>query len=297
MTPAPIALFVYNRPEHTRKTIEALRANTLAGESELFIFSDGPKNTEQKKAVREVRDYIKTITGFRRIEIVERAENFALSKSIISGVTDIVNRYSKIIVMEDDLVTSPYFLKYMNEGLELYKNEKSVASIHGYVYPSKKTLPETFFLRGADCWGWATWKRAWKAFELDGNKLLIELEKKGLISKFDLDGTYDFSATLKRQIDGRCDSWAIRWHASAFLVNMLTLYPGRSLVNNIGRDGSGTHAGDTGAFNTVMTERPIEVRPIPIEEDAAARKIIIGYMRSLRTSLFKRIKTKITGRR
>jgi hypothetical protein len=131
----------------------------------------------------------------------------------------------------------------MNDGLSKYSADSRVASIHGYVYPTQASLPENFFMKGADCWGWGTWKRAWDLFESDGSKLLEQLKKRGLINEFDFGGSHSFSSLLRKQIEGKVDSWAIRWHASIFLQNMLTLYPGQSLVQNIGNDRSGTHSG------------------------------------------------------
>jgi len=162
---APIVLFVYNRPWHMRQTIEALQKNELAEVSELFIFSDGPKSEADKEKVLEVREYIKTIPGFKSVTLIKRERNIGLAQSIITGVTDVINRYGRIIVLEDDMVTSPYFLKFMNEALEFYKDAEKVVCVHGYIYPIEAKLPETFFLRGADCWGWATWKRGWDLFD------------------------------------------------------------------------------------------------------------------------------------
>jgi len=289
---SPIILFVYNRPEHTRKTIEALRANNLAKDSELFIYSDGPKDSNSAGKIQEVRDYLKTVNGFRSVSVIERKENMGLAKSIISGVTEILDRYGKIIVLEDDLVTSPYFLQYMNDGLDLYENEERVASVHGFVYPVKQELPETFFLRGADCWGWATWKRAWDRFEPDGKKLLAELESKGLISEFNFDNTRGFSAMLERQIAGVNDSWAIRWHTSAFLANMLTLYPGRTLVDNMGQAG-GTHGGRVQFRHAFEDHSPVRVGNIVVEENTEARDIFKDYFHSLKPSILRRIINKI----
>lgn len=290
---APITLFVYNRPNHTKKTVEALQKNSLAKESELFIFSDGPKNKEVIDKVLEVRNYIKTISGFKKVEIIERNENIGLANSIISGVTEIVNKYGKIIVLEDDLVTSPYFLSYMNNALVFYENEDKVISIHGYNYPVKKELPETFFLRGTDCWGWATWKRGWDLFEPDGKKLLKELENRNLIKELDLNGAYSFSGMLRRQIAGFNNSWAIRWHTSAFLKNKLTLYPGRSLVENIGQDRSGTHTNSEKIYKANMSENSIKIGNISIEENREARQAIIEYLFSLRPGIIARIKNSL----
>ena len=155
---APVILFVYNRLWHTKQTVEALRKNEHAMNTDLFIFSDAPKNNISAPAVEEVRKYIRGIGGFRSVSIVERDENFGLSKSIVDGVTSLCNEFGRVIVLEDDLVTSPYFLNYMNEGLNIYRHEEDVISIHGYVYPLVENLPETFFFRGTDCWGWATGK-------------------------------------------------------------------------------------------------------------------------------------------
>ena len=149
---APITLFTYNRLWHTQQTIEALRNNELADVSELFLFSDGPKSEADREKVQSVREYLKSVTGFKKVAVVERDRNLGLAQSIISGVTEFVNKYGRVIVLEDDMLTSPFFLRFMNDALEFYKDEEKVISIHGYMYPVKAELPETFFLKGADCW-------------------------------------------------------------------------------------------------------------------------------------------------
>jgi hypothetical protein len=284
MTFAPIALFVYNRPAHTRQTVEALLKNELAGESDLFIFSDAPKKPEAVAAVQEVREYIKTVGGFKSVSIVERDENLGLANSIIDGVTSVVNERGRIIVLEDDLVTSPYFLRFMNDALDMYEREESVISIHGYMYPVMDKLPETFFLRGADCWGWATWKRGWELFEPDGGKLLASLKSQHLEREFNFGGSYDYLEMLDSQVKGENDSWAIRWYASAFLKNKLTLYPGRSLVLNIGNDSSGTHCGATDIFSGDIIARPVAVGGIPIVASLEARSAVAKYFAAHRDS-------------
>ncbi|MEK7641488.1 MAG: glycosyltransferase family 2 protein [Patescibacteria group bacterium] len=290
---APIALFVYNRPEHTQKTIEALQQNMLAAESDLFIFADGAKNEAALEGVTAVRTYLKSVAGFKSVHIVERAENYGLAKSIITGVTEIVNTYEQIIIVEDDLVTSPYFLTYMNDGLNLYKHDNKVASIHGYSYAVKEKLPETFFLRGADCWGWATWKRAWAEFNPDGKALLIQLEEQNLTQAFDLDGSYPFTDMLKGQIAGTNNSWAVRWHASSFLAAKLTLYPGISLVDNIGHDTTGTHSKKTLKYRSTLSDRKIRAERIPLQEDSRARALFADYLRPKKPSIIRRIINKI----
>jgi hypothetical protein len=285
MSFAPIVLFVYNRSFHTQKCIQALQENTLAKESELITFSDGPKSSKDKAAVDSVRKYLKTITGFKKVSVVERRENLGLAKSIISGVGETVNEHGRVIVLEDDLVSSPYFLKFMNEALEFYRDKEEVISIHGYVYPVGATLPETFFLKGADCWGWGTWKRGWDLFEPDGKKLLSELRDRGLEKGFDFNGSYPYTKMLEDQISGKNDSWAIRWYASAFIQDKLTLYPGRPLIKNIGTDASGTHLGKTEIYDVDVSREPVTIKGIPIEENEFAKKEIERYLRSTHPGL------------
>ncbi len=281
--PAPIALFVYNRPGETKETMAALQKNTLAAQSDLIIFSDGAKDSASSKAgVDAVREFLKTVTGFQSIRIVAREKNYGLAHSIIAGVSEVIDQSGRIIVLEDDMVTSPFFLQYMNDGLNLYENEDQIVSIHGYVYPTKKPLPETFFLRGADCWGWATWKRGWNLFQADGRKLLQELKDKKLTGEFDFSGSYPYTQMLLDQIEKKNDSWAIRWYASAFLKNKFTLYPGKSLIKNIGFSGSGTHCGEENNFDQTgsVENIKIEVKKIAVTENQAARRTIIDFLKA-----------------
>lgn len=260
---APIALFTYCRPWHTQKTVEALLANHESSETDLYIFSDAPKNEKAIEGVLNTRKYIHTITGFKNVHIIEREKNWGLANSLIDGISKIVNEYGKVIVVEDDIVASPFFLQYMNEGLELYKNDNKVASIHAYVYPTQKKLPETFFIQGADCWGWATWKRAWDIFNSNTQELLDEIVQKKLQRKFDFDYTYPYVDMLKDQINGKVNSWAIRWYASAFLKDMYTLYPGQAMAKQIGMDGVGaTHSGKTDIYNVKLRMTPISLKQI-----------------------------------
>jgi Glycosyl transferase family 2 len=265
MIKAPIALFTYRRLDHTQRTIAALLNNYLASQSDLIIFSDASKNEGDLEDVAKVREFLGTVDGFRSVSVIHREHNLGLANSIIGGVTEILQQYERVIVVEDDLVTSPYFLTYMNDGLEIYANDERVVSIHGYVYPVEKQLPETFFMRGSDCWGWGTWRRGWSYFNPDGRYLLDELQRQKLTHEFDLNGAYGFSEMLRGQIAGENNSWAIRWHASTFLANKLTLYPGRSLVHNIGNDDSGTHCGTDLGFDIEVSQSPIKVGGIMVE--------------------------------
>lgn len=284
---SPITLFVYDRYEHTKKTVQALQNNYLAENSDLIIFSDAAKVPEKEKKVEIVREYIKSIKGFKSIAVNYRLSNYGVANSIISGVTEVVNKYGRIIVLEDDMVTSRYFLSYMNDALDRYAMEDRVISIHGYSYPVRKKLPEAYFLPGADCWGWATWKRGWELFNEDGKGLLQELQKRQLVKQFDFNGSHKYSKMLKDQIDGNNDSWAIRWYASAFLEKKLTLYPGRSLVHNIGNDSSGTHCGCNSINDAELSQTPIDLNGIEIIESKTAYYAFVEFFRKNRsTSVF-----------
>ena len=279
MDPAPIVLFVYNRLWHTQQTVESLQNNVLSKQSELYIYSDEANTEKIQKSVNEVRQYIDKIDGFKSVTIIKRIKNFGLAESIIDGVTTIVNQYGRIIVLEDDMVVSPYFLEYMNEALEQFVDDDRIISVHGYVYPVEIELPEPFFLPGADCWGWATWRRGWALFNSDGQYLLDELVRRHLIQEFDYNGAYPFLNMLKDQIKGENDSWAIRWLASAFLANKLTLYPGRSLVNNIGNDSSGTHCNTTEDFDVELSKTSINFKNVIVDVSPIALEAFEYYFK------------------
>ena len=288
MNLAPIVLFVYNRKIHTERTLNALSNNHLAKDSELFIFSDGPKNKNDEYAVNEVRNFIKSVIGFKRVSYFYRETNLGLANNIIDGINNISREYGRVIILEDDILTSPYFLKYMNDALEFYKDELSVASIHGYTYPVNSILPETFFLRGADCWGWATWDRAWKNFEPNGALLLERLMQNPNLKLFDFNGSFGFIKMLKANVAGLNNSWAIRWNASAFLANQFTLYSGNSLVQNIGNDNSGTHTKvATNEYEVHLKLEPVNIIDIPIEDSAEARNAFEIFFRKRRSISYK----------
>ncbi|MDR1742816.1 MAG: glycosyltransferase [Dysgonamonadaceae bacterium] len=273
MSLAPIILFVYNRPSHTRLTIEALLNNRLASESDLWVFADGSKGEKDRKGVNEVRKTVRAIDGFKSIQIIENESNVGLANNIIKGVTQVVNERGKVIVVEDDLITSPYFLTFMNKGLDFFANEEKVGHIQGYSYPVPQ-FPEAFLTKWIGSWGWATWKRAWQYFNPDGQALMDELKRRKLTRNFDFDGKYPYTQMLQRQIDGANNSWAIRWFASAYLQGMLSLNAGRSLVRNIGFDNSGVHCNDDNIYNTTLYGKEVCIDITRIEEDLTARKLI-----------------------
>lgn len=254
--------------------------NTLASKSELYIFSDGAKTGLDIELVHETREYIKTISGFKNVFTTFQDTNLGLAQSVITGIGNMLKTHNSVIVLEDDLITSPFFLQYMNEALDLYENNEEVISIHAYSYPVKDTLPETYFLKGADCWGWATWRRGWALFESNGAKLLNEIEKRNLVTEFNFNDSYNFHKMLIKQVKGLNSSWAVRWYASAFLANKLTLYPGKSLVHNIGNDDSGTHSKNVTIYDNSIHNQPITLSPsLPIIEDTESKNKIVKFLR------------------
>jgi hypothetical protein len=286
---APVALFAYNRPAHLARVAQALSTNPEAAASRLFVFSDAPKRDTDRGGVADVRACGRALQGFESVEVIEQRENQGVARSITGGVAKLTAEFGRVIVLEDDLLPSPHFLRYMNQALDAYAEDDRVISVHAYSYPVATRLPGTFFLRGADCWGWATWKRGWELFEPDGRKLLDALEQQGSLRDFDFGGAYPYSRMLRDAIDGRNDSWAIRWYASAFLSGKLTLYPGSSQVQNIGADGSGTHVGRTSQFQHVSWGNEIEVGVIPVRESGEARQAFAAYLAGLRPSMASRV--------
>lgn len=299
MTPAPILLFVYNRPEHVRQCIASLQANELAAQSPLFIYSDAAKTPESREGVEQTRQFIRDIDGFASVTIIEREQNWGLARSIIDGVTTQVNRFGRVIVMEDDLIAAPYFLQFMNDALETYKDEPRVGHIQGCDFTQDTSLPDTFLIKWTGSWGWATWDRAWKQFNPNGKELLQQLEERNLTHRFDFNSTYGYTRMLRRQIEGKNNSWAIRWNASLFLADILSLNAGRSLIRNTGFDGSGTNCGGGGLYDSTLWLNPLRVEKLsPIEENEKAREAFVRYYH--RTNCFmakaiRRIKRTLKG--
>lgn len=285
---APIVLFVYNRPWHTQQTVEALQQNELAKESDLYIYSDAPRDESAKYKVSQVRKYIHEISGFRSIYITERATNWGLATNIIDGVTEIVNTYGIIIVLEDDLVTSPYFLKFMNEALYYYKDEKRVWEIGAYVYPINVEY-DFFFTHYTTSWGWATWNDRWKHFERNSEKL-VHTMKKEQIKRFNLENSDDLWSQVIRNQKGTLYTWAVFWYATVFQNNGFVLYPKQSLVQNIGHDGTGENCGTTNVFRTRIENKPVKV--IYVEPSVSDRTIkqVKQYLRKNHKTLLKRLK-------
>jgi hypothetical protein len=251
MNLSPIVLFVYNRPEHTKKTLNALKQNKLTEESELFIFSDGEKNQEDKRKIKEVRGIINNINGFKNIEVFESEINKGLANSVIDGVTKIISGYGKVIVLEDDLITSENFLSYMNRALNFYEDNKDIWSISGYNFPIK--IPDNYnfdvyLSYRFSSWGWGMWKDRWNKIDWEVRDYSQFINNSVAQKKFNRGGN-DMTSMLKKQMDGKIDSWAIRCSYNQFKTNTFTIYPVNSKVKNIGLDGSGVHCGISNKFD------------------------------------------------
>jgi len=280
---APVALFVYNRPDHTRQTVEALAANALAGETSLYVFSDAPRNEAARQSVDEVRSYVRSITGFKCLTLIERDTNFGLARSIIDGVTGLCEQYGRVIVVEDDLVTSPRFLSYMNDALTFYEHETLVMQIGGHIVPIPEFSErrEALFLPFITSWGWGTWARAWKHFDPTAQGWETIRDDRALRNRFNLDGHFDYATMLQMQLDGKIDSWAIRWYLSVFMKRGLALFPPRSFVRNIGFAG-GTHG--SRVLRWTLSRQPISDEPVSFPR---VTQVVDGDYALLKKALFR----------
>jgi hypothetical protein len=239
---SPILLITFNRPDHTNRTLFALSLNEYANNSVLYCYIDGPRNTEdllkQEKIINIIQNYRE---NFKSVKIIKRERNLGLAKNIIEAVTEVVSKHKKVIVLEDDIITSKAFLKFMNAGLEFYEREKRVwhISAHSEINLTDRKN-EIFLCRVMDCWGWATWEDRWSFFEKDAEKLINEFTE-NMIYEFDLDGSGKFWNQVLANAAKKIDTWAIFWYATIFRRNGLCVNPFFSYVKNIGFDGSGVH--------------------------------------------------------
>jgi hypothetical protein len=294
---APIVLFVYNRPYHTQKTVEALKKNKLSEESELIIYSDAAKNEEAIGFVNEVRLYIKAIIGFKKITIIEREKNWGLADSILDGVSSNINKYGKIIVLEDDLVTSCNFLKFMNEGLDSFEAREDIFSVTGFNFPEAQLkIPNTYkdeVYLSYRCmsWGWATWKDRWNKVDWDMKDFDSFSSNTDKIKLFNRGGE-DLFPMLRSQLNGKIDSWAIRFCFGHFVNNAYCVYPVKSLINNEGFDGSGVHCGvdKSNKFkNDLFEDKDLEIN----KNILLNKEIIDKFYLINKKSFFRRVKNLI----
>lgn len=274
MPNSPIVVFAFNRPAHLSRLLESLRLNDAIIDSQIYLYIDGPRDETDNILVNEVFKVAQNFGLNHPLIIKKSQENMGLAASILRGLNELFEMHDTLIVLEDDLVLGRHFLDFCNDGLKKYKDNHEIGSIQGYsLIEHERDKP--YFLRGADCWGWATWKDRWELFCSDSKKLLSTLEKSNQSFEFDLRGSYPYTNMLRREAQGEVNSWAIRWHASMFLHNKISLYPGKSLVENAGFDGSGTHYSSGDHLISQPTNKRIEMpKQDPRVEEKIFRKII-----------------------
>lgn len=259
MNSTALVLFAFNRPYHTLKTIESLKENNLWDQQHVRVYCDGQKKTSHDSEIlkiQQTREIIKKINGCASLTIIERPENIGLFNNIVQGVTETLKEYDRIIVLEDDMLTSRDFLSYHYKALNIYQTSPEIWCNSGYVYPIKpKDQNHTFFLSGADCWGWSTWKDRWSKIELDGSKLIQTILDQNRLNEFTFNGSYPYDQMLLDTIAKKNQSWAILWYASAFVSHGLCSYPPHTLLENIGTDGSGTHSTGKSSVHGKLNKR------------------------------------------
>jgi hypothetical protein len=277
---APIAIFGFNRPSHLLRCINSLAKNPEAFRSKIYVFIDGPRNQMDFESVNETQKVIESYSKLRFELIKTRKANLGLAGSLIDGIDLVINEHGKIIVLEDDLVVSSGFLKFMNSGLEKYETDLKVASIQGCNYFYQPMKEEAFFLKGADCWGWGTWANRWRDVNWNATELIQEIKDRNIEKEFNLNGSYNYLDILVNFERGRNSSWAVRWHASMYLQDKVSLYPAHSLVSNLGADGTGSNMGSTGVALGNTNGEANEVLPESVTESIPALNALIEYFTS-----------------
>lgn len=288
-TYSPIVLVAYARADHLRRTLDALAANPGARHSELLIYCDGARGTADQEAVLATRAVAWGASGFRSVSIIEREKNIGLAQNIISAVSETIDAHGRVIVVEDDIVTAPDFLDYMNRALDTYRDRHEVYHISGWNYPIDPTgLEDAFFLRVMNCWGWATWADRWQHFRREPQKLLAEFSP-AQHRTFNLDGTHDFIEQIESNAAGRKTTWAIFWYAAIFLRGGLCLNPTRSLVENIGFDGTGENCGSSPITQAGLARRT----QISFPETVRENEIAVGRIKQ---TLYRPLRQRVASR-
>lgn len=295
---SPIVLFVCKRPKHTRRVLSSLKKNKLYKLSNLIIYVDKPDKEEDLKSYNKVLEIIKNIKGFKKKTLILRSKNYGLAKNFIDGITRIFKKYKKAIILEDDNLISPYFLDFMNNALEIYKNNKKISSIYAYFPNTKTSFNENFFLKGSwtFTWGIGIWRRSWRYFQADEGKLLQQIDNKKLQRKFNFDNTYDWYSMLQRFKNKQNKSWSIRWYASTFLKNYYTLFPKYPLCKNIGMDGTGENTPKSNIWDVKLYRKKINIKRIKVQESKIAydsAKYFFKSIEPIHLKFFNFIKKKI----
>jgi hypothetical protein len=255
MSNAPIVLFAYNRLDSLKLTLEALKKNYLASDSDLFIYSDGWKNEKDRIQIDTIREFLRTVSGFKQITIIEQNKNLGLAQSIITGISEVLAKFESVIVLEDDLITSVNFLVFMNQALQHYRETSNVFSISGFTPPIQAEDYEgVYFTKRASSWGWGTWNDRWFKVDWSVQDYLNFKVNRKQRNSFNKMGS-DMCKMLDAQMNGKINSWAIRWTYWQFKNDLFTVFPVISKVENIGTSEFATNTKDSfGRFKTVMDE-------------------------------------------
>lgn len=253
---SPICLFTFNRLAETKRTIKALKSNYLSSESELYIFSDGAKNSQDIDKVKDVREYLKTIRGFKRIHLYESNYNKGLASSIIFGVTKVLKKYNSVIVLEDDLITSKNFLDFMNKALDYYEKEPKIQSISGYALDLglNNSYNQIYFHQRAHSWGWATWKNRWNPEIFKKEEKIRAMNSKKEIQSFGENCGKDIKNMLSQSLNGKIDSWFVWWALNQHQNKAFTVYPILSKTINGGFSKESTHCKGIDVFSINFDE-------------------------------------------
>ena len=293
---SPVALFSYNRIYTLKKTLKSLKANYLADQTNIFIFSDGPKDLEDSISILEIRNYVKNFVGFKKIFLIERESNLGLSKNIVDGIDHVLAENNSVIVLEDDIVTSKYFLKFMNDALITYENSENVCQVSGYSYlekySNKYEIDDTYFIKGGDCMAWGTWKSSWNLFTEDAQNMYDQIKQKKLDKLFNRNNSYNYLKMLKARASEKNQSWAICWYAINFLKNNYTLYPLKTFAQHIGNDKNATNYIPTNkdGLKVNLYDKDVKVSKIKVLEKTSTKLAYEEFLKDLRGNFIERLK-------
>ena len=270
MALAPIIFFVFNRPHHTQRALASLAKAALASESDLYIVCDGPRTEQDLPLIQQTRDVVDRAQGFKSVNVIKSEVNRGLANSVIGGVTGIITGSRRAIVVEDDLVVSPYFLKFLNEGLERYQDEARVFSVSAYHHPpSLVPIPNDYSYDAYanprnSSWGWATWADRWDRVDWEVRNYRSFIDDPLKVAEFNRGGE-DLTPMLRMQMTGDIDSWSIRFSYAHYQHRAVSMVATRSYVENIGLDGSGTHSSATDDYHNDLSLAPEHPRFPPAE--------------------------------
>lgn len=290
----PVALFAYARPDHTRRTLDALARNNGSIDTDVTVFCDGARGDRDRDPVDAVARVLAGAKGFRSLRVIRRDRNIGLADNIIGGVNEILEMAGQVIVLEDDIETAPGFLDFMAAALDRYRDDRRVWHVSGWLYDIDRTgLPDYFFWPVMNCWGWATWADRWAHFDRDPERIDREWDAQRK-RRFNLDGAHDFYDQIAGNLDGRMRTWAVFWYATIFENNGWCLTPTQPFLRNIGLDGTGENSGVAPAqqldASRAFDGLPDEVGTCPEAVVRISRRLKPRGIRKLASNLSKRLR-------